>query len=564
MKESHVTTEMSARKLPESEIGAQINGLFTEAVSVNCSRGSSSIYEVLKLDFTGIRRGLYLSVDPGWVNYLREKPKQLTKRHGDSVDSVDSSSTSHCNRTVQRAAGEVSKNFLNFSRNVESRFARQWTLNSSLMNELINLAVSMIASTESKLGGLEYRHLCFDQARFANDVHDWLRQELLEKYLQKQEKEFTNNLRQLESKKEEVRCHILNRQTGMQVDSSGAKSVAMSIRKGIAETWLVKKVSAFRSAALTDIRQKIETPEEFTMMAFEKSFVDRQWSEVILYCKNVMEYLRTLYERRFDGIAAGLIETEISDMKDKISAATNRFDQAVQSWAESMCKEHLLDNGDPLTTRNLVEFCKAQENQPCEAVQDILQFVPLDTKVIDPSVFASSYQASARPNYLIVERLVETAKKMLDDAKKDLKSTVWNSCEGCSNTCPLCGAKCYLDKHHLPHQKHTCRYHLYPAFHGVKIDGTNELLFQLCTSRESIEITTWKTSSEPKTEFCDLSEFFAKHFPEWEVPNLVPFADQELHHVRLKRAWMKTRKEFLRLYNVADGEDSTPQEWRDE
>lgn len=563
VKERHVIRDMSARKLTESEIGAHINGQFTDAVSLNRGRGSSSIYEVLKLDLTGIPHGLYLSVNPGWDNYLREKPKQLAHRHGDTVDSADSSSTSHRNETVQRAAGEVAKEFLNFSRRMDAYFAGQWTLNSLLMNELMNLAVSMIATVESNLGRLGYRHLCFDQARFANDVHDWLRQHMFQQYLHKQETEFTEDLKQLNSRKEEVRLRILNRQTGMQADSWGAKSVAMSISKGIAENWLVKKVSAFRSAALTDIKQKIETPEEFTMMAFEKSFVDRQWSDVLSYCQNVMQYLWTLYEERFYGIANGLIEKEISDMKGKISAATKRFDQAVQSWAKAMCKEHLLENSDPLTTRNLVEFCNEQENQPSEAVLDILQFVPLDTKVINPSVFAGSYQTSASPNYLVVERLVETAQKLLDDSKKDLKFIIWDYCEGCSNVCPLCGAKCHLEKRHLPHQKHTCKYHLYPAFHGVKYDGQNKLIFQLCTSRESIEEIKWKDGSDPETEFRGLSEFFAEYFPEWEVPKFVPVSDQELHHVRLRRAWMNTRKDFLRLYKDADDEDDTPKEWRD-
>ena len=180
-------------------------------------------------------------------------------------------------------------------------------------------------------------------------------------------------------------------------------------------------------------------------------------------------------------------------------------------------------------------------------------------------------------------------KKFRDLTSKTLlSSTVYESIEtninnmliemkkqyiGCQARCPLCKNKC--TEIAKPGHTHTTK-HLLKAFGGTGTirDESNLKIpaLEYCISKESYEKCyfhpTQKFNEKPK--FKNLLTFIKEVYHGWYFEfekyhnKLLTVEDEQfdiVNKIRLRKAWMKSKHQFLRLYKM---KDVYPQKWRDQ
>lgn len=525
-----VERELKASVLTDKAIQAKINSLFVEQVTDHQER---EVYALLTTNVIGIPpdESLLLNTE----DEIRWNKCLSRDRTATGGDDTRQSCIAECKRVMSQHFEGTKSEFEN----------PEWKLDNIFMHKLMQNAVAMVTTLNGTLHGIN-TEFHVQVSVFANNVHDCLRARLYKQYRLRQDGRQRKKMDALKQLKDQVRERIMTHLTGMENDSSNAAYLAQDLRKAILHEWLEKKAALFQKEVDDCLRKKMGTAREATNHAFDWSFLAMDWNAVVSYCRSPTKFLESVFQKRFQQFSDDDKGKELTKLRSTLWKELDAFDTLVDSWGRAQASS----DGVTVTTTSLKQYCETQSSYASSHDLKLADFMKREYTVANPTVFARAY-SDARQTHLDHKTLDQEADSLLQEKLKTVRSNVWDTAKGCPETCPLCRAKCSLERDHLP-RKHECEIHLYRAFGGWRKSDDNTPRFEVCTSKHSTEVSTFRDPNGTSRKLRDLYRLF---HPDWKVQDVIPLLDQERHQVRLQTAWVNTRAVFLREYNMTDNTD---------
>ena len=395
---------------------------------------------------------------------------------------------------------------------------------------------------------------------FANAVYDELKYEALEKLNSKERDEVEEKMRELQDRKEQISQRAMARLHGQQSDIAKAWSVAGSIYSCLID-WARNETLNYSLKAEQSIKSQMPNARAAAVKAFESSFEEEDWEAVVEYCIDANKFLEKLFNKRFGKLEQGIISEDLANMNEYISSKLKRLKSLISKWSEKEKKHfttlgflHYASKVFPKQTDERQKFNLPSLGLACEL--DLLSQIPKDFEIADLKQFANAVVAS-------IENKVKTGKvdeMVVELFKRDLMKVnreLWRKVRGCQEVCPLCNSKCDRDEIHLQlNQKHQCRIHLLPAFHGSRITDGHAPVLDCCTSA-AVRKIKWRRKDDPDEEMRTFDKHIKHHWPQWDIPLSKHSLGVALES-RLRRAWVNCRKRLIQRYDM---KDTTPQEW---
>eukprot|EP00927_Polykrikos_kofoidii_P042349 TRINITY_DN36231_c0_g1_i1.p1 TRINITY_DN36231_c0_g1~~TRINITY_DN36231_c0_g1_i1.p1 ORF type:complete len:1967 (-),score=360.22 TRINITY_DN36231_c0_g1_i1:270-5858(-) len=339
-------------------------------------------------------------------------------------------------------------------------------------------------------------------------------------------------------------------------DAGRAKMLADLFFDALAREWLdetlVTVAADIRAQCLADMPDASGAAER----AYQQSFVERNWTEVLEYVIDVNAYLHKIFSSLFEDRKASITRAQGPQIARQLGVLFDSLTGVVQRWStrqrgrrtklsslQAMLQE--------LAAESRASVAAGKQNQPPPWPLLSERFpVVADFDVEDPARFAHELglQVASRLGQTKVEGVVA---ERLEAALLKQQAQVWALIRGCSAMCPCCGSKCdRMDNHTV----HNCSHHLLPAFNGWRVAGTCEAALDACKSSKNHEAP--KRSDFSDHLFPNLEDYLKAEHPEW-LP--FPKEDRELlADSVLKAAWVNCRAPLLFRFDMVD---STPAEW---
>jgi len=176
-----------------------------------------------------------------------------------------------------------------------------------------------------------------------------------------------------------------------------------------------------------------------------------------------------------------------------------------------------------------------------------------DFDIADPKLFADTVQARMS-DFTDSREIQKRITQQLEKSLREQSRQAWGLIRGCTERCPLCGAKCDLVGEH---SRHRCGHHLFPAFHGWMDSNTGLPSFGHCMCS-----ATHEGSYQCKDgAWRSFEEYFKSDHPAWvaALPEEqgTGMLEHDLHC--LQAAWVNCREPLLEYF--APMVDWCPDEW---
>ena len=533
-----VKCSFSAQWLTDGKLAKEINTLFASQVAVNKDK---NVYTVLRTNLKQIpnEESLMLRLlEEEWGRYIISNTWWITRQLRKVAIKVAKES-----KTRISAPREAHKRVVSFflSQQLGCMFTGDWKLDTSFMGKVLSMTVDMILKFDLYLETMESGRVAVEKPIFANNVHDCLRRRIFNEYRERRDRDLKDRYKELDKLKMEVQERIVIRLCGQEDDRNRSSHLVKKVLGGLRNRWLLQKVAIFRDAVATEL-QHTETAEEAAKDAFDMSFRSRNWEGVKEYCSNAPAYLQSIYSERFKSIATTQKVKALHEVKTVITAAVQTFDEQVAKWGASAAPENT-------TTKSLTSYCTRSMVD-----LQLVHYVDEDIEVSNPEIFAHAFR-TAFQELATVNELSQEADELFEEQLQEVNVQIWDRAQGCSEVCPLCNAKCTRERaNHFPPVPHDCKIHLFPAFGGVRWNGTDKPVFGICTSKENVN-SLYIKPSDKDGKFRPLAEHYKKYYPDWVVPKeAIDFTNEGI----LRRAWLHTKDYFLEKYNMVD---DTPSDW---
>jgi hypothetical protein len=534
----HVKKLLKERWLTDVRLEEHINFLFANQVTINQDQ---DVYTVLRTGVTGIpeKNELMLQFPMNidrWDKYIRRTTWWITEKLSRKTIPEDTAKQMIIFEAFQRVASCFK------SAEMVSLFKDEWNLDSLLMKRQISLTVTMIRNFDDWLSKAYEGRFKVEKTTFGNDVQDCLRRRIFDEYRIQRDEQLRAKFSELDGLKDKIKERIVLRLCGLEDDKNRAKQLVQNIVEGVGKKWFPMKEAVLLSKAKCELQQKMNNAEEAATEAFECSFKSRKWEAVKAYCDNAFEFLRSIYDERYDLLSKQYRDKEVNDVKSTLTSSFDDFDKQVEEWSQSANAE--------TTTSSLISHCEQNGKED----NILLQYAGEAMKVTNPANFALAYKAARKENPSVSNLIGEVERKFTTQLQK-VKKDIWDIAQGCSAVCPLCSAKCSRAYGHYPSEKHDCKIHLFPAFNGVAKFEDKTPVLTLCTSKRSVE-SKYIRKTDEDGKLRPLKDHYAKYYPGWVVPIEKPDFQ---HETDLRKAWINTKDYFLKKYGMTDG---TPVEWQ--
>jgi len=310
-----------------------------------------------------------------------------------------------------------------------------------------------------------------------------------------------------------------------------------------AKVWVKKLYDAlnkeFKDNARTlskDIVGKIQNimtnPAEACNLAIERSFTQRKWDHVVMYCIDPTQYLYREFHYEWEtfqgtllnqsstalsydfGECLKILESKMGDLKpDERTEAGRRSEGSKSSM--NIVSDRIIAMVEKLHNENIrkallaiVPTFSEEENWALENIDTFCEFAQIELQ---------KYRAtSAKMGKTDMESL------MLRELAAQ-KTEVWQIIHGCPARCPGCGTKCNCESEdHWPQKPHECQRHLYPAFNGwQKADDRKPFLFH-CRSPMQWKIARTRPPLEAGgkiRKWGDFKSMLRDEHPDWLNPS---------------------------------------------
>lgn len=398
----------------------------------------------------------------------------------------------------------------------------------------------------------------------------------------KQEKTMTD----LHAQKAVVEEHFLLIVSANKGDVERATNFAMLYHRSLLH-WLDHEVMQLAAEVRSQVLVEMPDPRKSSERAFNRSFTERSWPDVLEYAMDQNAYLEKLFLTVFHQKKRGYVEKARIQVEKRINAVYHLLQDVVMRWARRVVSGKEDDGGEKgaaasimasggavkdvvrgprgsagssRSVKELKDFIVAHaERVPksadtAESHRQLAERLPAtaDFQVTDPALFAEAL-STCIGDVLAGSELQNRCQERLAEALQEQSLQAWTLVKGCPERCPLCGSKCDCIGEH---SRHHCEHHLFPAFHGWMDRTTGLPSFNLCLSQATREGTyecrdgTWRKLDEYLRE---------------ERPNWLPFhsdaaaGNKDLPHLR--SAWVNCREALLEYYKPMA--DHCPQEWID-
>merc|ERR1719316_547140 len=343
----------------------------------------------------------------------------------------------------------------------------------------------LIREVQSALGCSLPQNLCLEIARAT--VHH--------RYMVEQQS-FERRLADVQEKKQQKLWEI------QAAIDDGKREVHM------AKVWVKKAFDNLKSEfnqsiqrVAREITAKIQNimtnPSKACELAIERSFTQRNWRHVVMYCIDPTQYLFREYSSEWERFQHGLKDQHCQELKGNFTDCLSVIERKLGELPS-------LIHGE-ITVNDLSDALREQ----CEAIQDdslrqmVIACLPnlgqdLNWKLKDLSQFTQfgilelrKYRAGAESHNASLEQRVE-------GELAQQKTDIWKTIRGCSARCPGCGTKCNVEhENHWPERPHECRRHLYPAFNGWQKQEDRKPFLLHCRCTQQWQIARTRPPTEP-------------------------------------------------------------------
>jgi len=320
------------------------------------------------------------------------------------------------------------------------------------------------------------------------------------------------------------------------------------------------------------VLQEMPDPRKSSERAFQRSFVARNWNDVLEYCIDQNAYLEKLYLIVFHQKKRAYVDKARLRLEKRIYAVYRLLQEVAVRWsrrdsaaaaspAESDASSPagtVLGPGDGRSVRELKDFIVGHAERipktadTAESHRQLAERLPAtaDFQVTDPALFSEALQARIG-EYAAGTDIPTRLAERLGQSLQEQSLQAWALVRGCPERCPLCGSKCDLVGEHAHHH---CEHHLFPAYHGW-MDRTSGLpSFNHCLS-----VATREGTYECKDGvWRKLEDYLREDHPNW-----LPFVhdpaagNKDVQHLRA--AWVHCREPLLEYYKPMC--DHCPKEW---
>jgi len=305
--------------------------------------------------------------------------------------------------------------------------------------------------------------------------------------------------------------------------------------------WLDERLVAFAAEVRDEVLSEMPGPAGAAERAYQQSFVERNWFEVLLYVLDVNAYMQRMLRDIFAERKQMVVRRKAPQVENQFCQLGERLLDAVRSWSRTA------DLRFSSLQFHLERLCG---NAGGEVWAILYQRFPIiaDFAIEDQGKFISCFcdelSKLQDKGFDLVGRI--------DKAMVQQEAEVWSALRGCPSRCPCCGSKCNLVGEH---SCHSCLHHVLPAFNGWRMAGSHEPNLDVCLSAENRNAAK-RSGIDPSHVYPNLQEFLEAEHPDW-----LPFP-QGGHGLLadgvLKAAWVNCRAPILRQYDM---NDATPAEW---
>ena len=366
----------------------------------------------------------------------------------------------------------------------------------------------------------------------------------------------------LENKKDQ-RLYFLSVLSKDKTDLDTAKALATLYEKGI---------DLFIEAKLDDMKVKLKelvkgifghNHETAARRAYDESFGQRNFENVVMYCMDASGFLYTIYSKRFKAERDQMETVEGKKLIMDVNKVYAQLVQACHSWQAEVTNGKLSESsGSSKRVVKLSDFEKWLKEFSGISENCLRTFPELGdyeigrADVLFPSL---SQELDEIQNRVLKLLELERVPKTLDDQKRHLWLTLL---KGCPQVCPQCGVKCEGESDHPGSHTVTDRSHVFPSFHrwGLIRKNKTYTYLRMCLNPEFHNNPHYSGDKR----YRNLDAYLKKEHPDWLPFNSNPdFAEPRLE---IKEAWVNCRKALIYLRNPDPKDrltDDTPQDWID-
>ena len=362
--------------------------------------------------------------------------------------------------------------------------------------------------------------------------------------------------------KEDQRRYFLAVVSEDKTDLDKAKAVAKLYEKGI-DLLIDSKLDEIKVTLRESVKNVFGHDHKVTTSrAYNESFGERNFENVVMYCIDADRFLYTMYSNRFEAEQSKVKRNEGEELIREVDSAYAQLIQACQSWQNEVTKSSKWLNS-PESPKQVVKISDFEKwlKETSDISENCFRIFPElgDYKISRADVFCPKLGQELREIKKTVVRLLESEK--VSETLTRQKRNLWlTQLKGCPRVCPKCGVKCERENSHPGSHAVRSKFHVFPSFHQWAIvkGGTEYVHLTMCLDPEIRN----RRHTRGSKEWNGLEDFLKDEYPDW-----LPFpSDPDFAKPRseIKEAWVNCRKALIYLRNP-DPEarlvDNTPQDW---
>lgn len=335
--------------------------------------------------------------------------------------------------------------------------------------------------------------------------------------------------------------------------------------------WVDHEVTQLAAEVRNQVLLEMPDPQKSSELAFQQAFAAHNWPDVLEYVLDMSAYLEKLYLTVFHKRKRAFVRSAQCRVEKRVLGVYDLLRETVGQWARredgllndevDVAKGMTASYSRRRSVRTLKDFISAHAERVPEATdqaqahRQLAERTPAtaDFDIADPKLFADTVQARLS-DFLDSREIQKRVKEQLEKALREQSRQAWALIRGCTERCPLCGAKCDLVGEH---SRHHCGHHLFPAFHGWMDSNTGLPSFGHCMCSKTHE-GSYQCKDGVWRSF---QEYFKSDHPAW----LPALAEEQSNGMMerdlccLQAAWVNCREPLLEYF--APMVDWCPDDW---
>ena len=419
-----------------------------------------------------------------------------------------------------------------------------------IMIEVVNLLTEFFCSEF-----YENNQHMINRLNMINDLSYMVARQIALDTIKKRKQKRDEEVRKLEELKKQQIEEYMNLYKYRKDSKLTGENIAKKIFNDIQDEFLLQKTSDLKKDISKNLVSKFPNQKKLMELAYKNSFEAQNSQAIYKYCTNVNAWINEVFDMKYKEIAVPRFKKLAFNLKSELQEQFDVIFEKIERWRETIKKDKF----------NIIEFDSVANTKDLQALIG-------SNSEYEVNKFYSGFMKKFRDltsksmlSSIVYESIETNISNMLIELKKHYI--------GCQARCPLCKNKC--TEMAKPGHIHTTK-HLLKAFGGTGTirDKSNLKIpaLEYCISTESYQKgyfhPSQKFSEKPKFKnlLSFIKEVYCEWYPEFEKyhKKLLTVEDEQfdiINKIRLRKAWMKSKDQFLRLYKM---KDIYPEKWRNQ